>query len=108
MTPYTGLIDRYRQRLPVSEAVRIISLCEGNTPLIRLQNISEVIERDVALYVKVRGPESHGFLQGPGDDDGGHQGGGRGQPRGDLRLHGEHLRVRGGLCRPCRESPRSC
>ncbi|MGH8472094.1 MAG: pyridoxal-phosphate dependent enzyme, partial [Gammaproteobacteria bacterium] len=55
MTSYTGLIDRYRQRLPVSEAVRIISLGEGNTPLIRLQNIPEVIERDVQLYVKYEG-----------------------------------------------------
>ena len=55
MTPYTGLIDRYRERLPVGEAVRIISLCEGNTPLIRLQNIPELIQRDVILYVKYEG-----------------------------------------------------
>jgi len=66
MTPYTGLIDRYRQRLPVSEAVRIISLCEGNTPLIRLWNIPEVIERDVSLYVKYEGLNPTGSFKDRG------------------------------------------
>lgn len=66
MTPYTGLIDRYRQRLPISDAVRIISLCEGNTPLIRLQNIAEVIERDVKLYVKYEGLNPTGSFKDRG------------------------------------------
>ena len=66
MTPYTGLIDRYRQRLPVSDAVRIISLGEGNTPLIRLQNIPEVIERDVRLYVKYEGLNPTGSFKDRG------------------------------------------
>ena len=34
MKRYTGLIENYRSRLPVSETTRIISLGEGNTPLI--------------------------------------------------------------------------
>ena len=66
MMPYTGLIDRYRQRLPVGEAVRIISLCEGNTPLIRLQNIPELIERDVRLYVKYEGLNPTGSFKDRG------------------------------------------
>ena len=33
---YTGLIERYRDRLPVSDDTRLISLGEGNTPLIKL------------------------------------------------------------------------
>ncbi|MFH0352299.1 MAG: pyridoxal-phosphate dependent enzyme, partial [Chromatiales bacterium] len=66
MTPYTGLIDRYRQRLPVSEAVRIISLCEGNTPLIRVQNIPGLIERDVSLYVKYEGLNPTGSFKDRG------------------------------------------
>ena len=28
---YTGLIDRYRDRLPVSDDDRVISLCEGDS-----------------------------------------------------------------------------
>jgi len=66
MTPYTGLIDRYRRRLPISDAGRIISLCEGNTPLIRLQNIPEVIERDVNLYVKYEGLNPTGSFKDRG------------------------------------------
>ncbi len=66
MTPYTGLIDRYRQRLPVSEAVRIISLGEGNTPLIRLRNIPELIQRDVNLYVKYEGLNPTGSFKDRG------------------------------------------
>jgi threonine synthase len=66
MTPYTGLIDRYRQRLPISDAGRIISLGEGNTPLIRLQNIPEVIERDVNLYVKYEGLNPTGSFKDRG------------------------------------------
>ena len=48
-TRYTGLIDRYRERLPVSENSRCISLCEGNTPLIQLQNIPRVIGKEVDI-----------------------------------------------------------
>ena len=36
---YTGLIEKYRDRLPVGEKTRLISLGEGNTPLIKLENI---------------------------------------------------------------------
>ena len=32
---YTGLIEHYRDWLPVADDTRIISLSEGNTPLIR-------------------------------------------------------------------------
>ena len=52
---YTGLIEHYRDRLPVSDSTRIISLGEGNTPLIRLENIPGEIGRDVELYVKYEG-----------------------------------------------------
>jgi threonine synthase len=52
---YTGLIEHYRDRLPVSDSTRIISLGEGNTPLIRLENIPGEIGREVELYVKYEG-----------------------------------------------------
>jgi threonine synthase len=58
MTPrprYTGLIDRYRDRLPVHDDTRVISLGEGNTPLIRLNNIPRAIGKDVDIYVKFEG-----------------------------------------------------
>jgi len=36
---YKGLIDRYRDRLPVSAETPVISLCEGDTPLIELLHL---------------------------------------------------------------------
>ena len=36
---YTGLIEHYRNRLPVNDDTKIISLGEGNTPLIKLNFI---------------------------------------------------------------------
>lgn len=52
---YTGLIERYRDRLPVAPDSKIISLCEGNTPLIQLQNIPALLKREVHIYVKYEG-----------------------------------------------------
>ena len=49
---YTGLIEKYRDTLPVSEKTRIISLGEGNTPLIRLENIPCKMGTQVKLYIK--------------------------------------------------------
>ena len=52
---YTGLIEHYRNRLPVSESTKIISLGEGNTPLIKLHNIPSILGKDVDIYVKYEG-----------------------------------------------------
>ena len=46
-TRYTGLIEHYRDRMPVSADTRLISLGEGNTPLIRLENIPGETGKDV-------------------------------------------------------------
>ncbi|MEI6412927.1 MAG: threonine synthase [Pseudomonadota bacterium] len=63
---YTGLIDRYRDRLPVRDNTRIISLCEGDTPLIRLQNIPRITDRAVDLYVKYEGLNPTGSFKDRG------------------------------------------
>jgi threonine synthase len=63
---YTGLIERYRDRLPVSATTRIISLNEGNTPLIPLQNIPRLIGKDVTLYVKFEGLNPTGSFKDRG------------------------------------------
>ena len=63
---YTGLIERYRDRLPVSKSTRIISLCEGNTPLIQLQNIPRMIGKDVDIYVKFEGLNPTGSFKDRG------------------------------------------
>jgi threonine synthase len=63
---YTGLIEKYRDRLPVSDDTRIISLGEGNTPLIRLNNIPKLVGHGVDLYVKFEGLNPTGSFKDRG------------------------------------------
>ena len=63
---YTGLVDRYRDRLPVSATTRAISLGEGNTPLIKLENIPRIIGKDVEIYVKYEGLNPTGSFKDRG------------------------------------------
>jgi len=63
---YTGLIDRYRDRLPVHDDTRIISLGEGNTPLIRLHNIPRGIGKEIDIYVKYEGLNPTGSFKDRG------------------------------------------
>ncbi|MDH5190384.1 MAG: threonine synthase [Gammaproteobacteria bacterium] len=65
-TRYTGLIDKYRDRLPVHDDTRIISLGEGNTPLIRLNNIPGDLGKDVDIYVKYEGLNPTGSFKDRG------------------------------------------
>ena len=50
-----GVIQRYREFLPVSEDTCIISLSEGNTPLIQSHNLVQAIGGDFRLFVKYEG-----------------------------------------------------
>ena len=63
---YTGLIDRYRDRLPLAAGARVISLCEGNTPLIALENIPREIGREVEIYAKFEGLNPTGSFKDRG------------------------------------------
>jgi threonine synthase len=51
-----GIIERYRDRLPVTEATPIITLGEGSTPLIPAPRISEQVGREVWLKVEGANP----------------------------------------------------
>jgi len=63
---YTGLIDKYRDHLPVHDDTRVISLGEGNTPLIRLNNVPGMIGKDVDIYVKYEGLNPTGSFKDRG------------------------------------------
>lgn len=65
-TRYTGLIDKYRDRLPVHDDTRIIGLGEGNTPLIRLNNIPKALGKDIDIYVKYEGLNPTGSFKDRG------------------------------------------
>ncbi len=63
---YTGLIDKYRDRLPVHDDTRVISLGEGDTPLIRLHNVPRILGREVDVYVKYEGLNPTGSFKDRG------------------------------------------
>lgn len=63
---YSGLIARYRDRLPVNEDTRVITLGEGNTPLIRLNNIPRLLKKAVDVYVKFEGLNPTGSFKDRG------------------------------------------
>jgi threonine synthase len=65
-TRYDGLISRYMARLPIDRNAKIISLCEGDTPLIRLDNIMKSIGRDIELYAKFEGANPTGSFKDRG------------------------------------------
>jgi threonine synthase len=50
-----GVIARYREFLPVTDATPIVSLGEGNTPLIFSPRLSEIVGRDCRVYLKYEG-----------------------------------------------------
>ena len=52
---WPGLIRRYADHLPVSEATPVVTLLEGNTPLIRAERLAREIGGDVDLYLKYEG-----------------------------------------------------
>jgi threonine synthase len=54
-TRYTGLVDKYRDRLPIRADAQAVSLGEGDTPLVRLENIPAALGVDIDVYVKYEG-----------------------------------------------------
>ena len=63
---YTGLINRYRDRLPVSTNTPVISLNEGNTPLIELVNLPKKINKKVRILAKFEGLNPTGSFKDRG------------------------------------------
>ena len=57
MGVYKGIIDRYWERLPVKERGYVVTLLEGNTPLLEADGLRDVIfeEKATKLYLKYDG-----------------------------------------------------
>jgi threonine synthase len=52
---WRGVIHAYRAHLPVSDATPVISLNEGNTPLVRVDNFVKEIGGEFELWLKYEG-----------------------------------------------------
>ncbi len=61
-----GIVHRYREFLPVTEKTPILSLGEGNTPLIRAVNIVRDELKGVELYFKFEGANPTGSFKDRG------------------------------------------
>ena len=61
---WKGLIEEYREWLPVTEDTPKLTLHEGNTPLIRLDHLSRLW--DIDLYVKTEGTNPTGSFKDRG------------------------------------------
>jgi threonine synthase len=66
MTRWSGIIDRYRDRLPVTESTPVITLREGNTPLIPAPRLAEWINPFLTLYLKFEGLNPTGSFKDRG------------------------------------------
>ena len=63
---YKGLIEYYKDRLPISKTARVISLGEGMTPLIKLNNIAKSLATYVDIYAKYEGLNPTGSFKDRG------------------------------------------
>jgi threonine synthase len=65
-TNWQGLIETYRPYLPVSDTTPVVTLREGNTPLIPVPAISEIIGRNVKVFAKYDGLNPTGSFKDRG------------------------------------------
>ncbi len=66
MEPWDGLINHYREYLPVSENTPVVTLHEGNTPLVKAVSIQKLIGKDINLYLKIEGSNPTGSFKDRG------------------------------------------
>src|SRR6266478_8731384 len=55
MSVWRGVIEQYRTYLPVTDKTPVVSLCEGNTPLIRAHNLEKIIGGGLEIWLKYEG-----------------------------------------------------
>src|ERR1700739_136251 len=61
-----GVIERYREYLPVSERTPVISLVEGSTPLIPSPRLSSIVGRGCRVFLKYEGLNPTGSFKDRG------------------------------------------
>ncbi|WP_447600936.1 threonine synthase [Nitrospira sp. Nam80] len=66
MTRWRGIIEEYRKFLPVTAATPVVTLGEGNTPLIRASRLAKKIAPGADLYLKYEGVNPTGSFKDRG------------------------------------------
>ena len=63
---YEGLINKYRKYLPVTDSTPVVTLNEGNTPLIKAENLAKKIGLEANIYLKFDGCNPTGSFKDRG------------------------------------------
>ncbi|MEK6645813.1 MAG: threonine synthase [Candidatus Firestonebacteria bacterium] len=63
---WQGIINKYRKFLPVTEKTPVITLNEGNTPLIKADNLSNRLGGNLEIYLKYEGINPTGSFKDRG------------------------------------------
>lgn len=63
---YQGLINKYREFLPVTDTTPVVTLNEGNTPLIKAENLAKKIGVNAEIYLKFEGCNPTGSFKDRG------------------------------------------
>jgi threonine synthase len=66
MNRWRGVIEEYRKFLPVTDLTPVVTLCEGNTPLIRATRLASQIAPGIDLYLKFEGMNPTGSFKDRG------------------------------------------
>ncbi|MGH7256147.1 MAG: threonine synthase [Nitrospirales bacterium] len=66
MVPWRGVIEEYRKFLPVSDKTPVISLGEGNTPLVHATRLARLVSPGVEVYLKCEGTNPTGSFKDRG------------------------------------------
>jgi threonine synthase len=66
MNRWRGVIEEYRKFLPVTDRTPVVTLSEGNTPLIRATRLAKRIAPDIDLYLKFEGINPTGSFKDRG------------------------------------------
>src|SRR5438445_6768216 len=66
MGAWRGVIEEYRAYLPVSASTPVVTLGEGNTPLVRAARLAEAIAPRIDLYLKFEGANPTGSFKDRG------------------------------------------
>ena len=63
---YNGVIYKYRKYLPVTSKTPIISLQEGDTPLVQAEYLSKLLGKGFEVYLKYEGLNPTGSFKDRG------------------------------------------
>jgi threonine synthase len=66
MIPWRGIIEEYRKFLPVSEQTPVVTLLEGNTPLIPATRLAKTVCPGLQLFLKIEGANPTGSFKDRG------------------------------------------